>query len=97
MTAPGRLRAQIEGLSRPLLIWLVGLPRAVPLVATVIFLLSALFLPLPWAALGPLLVLALSSWLLVLSWPRLPRAARLGRLAILSLLTAICLVQALGE
>ncbi len=97
MTAPGRLREKIEHLSRPLLIWLVALPRPVPFVATLIFLLSALLLPRPWAALGPALVLVMSSWLLTLSWPRLTPPTRLGRLAILSILIAICLVQALGK
>ncbi|MGL5829097.1 MAG: DUF6703 family protein, partial [Angustibacter sp.] len=92
VSPPGRFRARIEGASRPAIVWLAGLPRLAPFLGTLALLLSALLLPRPWAALGPVLVLLLSSWLLALGWPRLAPVARLGRLAILSLLASISLV-----
>jgi hypothetical protein len=86
-------RRTIEAASRPLLLWLVRLPRVVPFLVLLALLVGGLFVAgLPGAtAAGSVALFVL--WLLYLGWPRLGWAERLGRAAVLLIAVAMCLVQ----
>jgi hypothetical protein len=96
VTAATRLRFQIERRSQPILRFIVALPRAIPFLVTLSLLISALVLPRPWSALGPALAAIVISWLLYLSWQQTARFERLGKIAVLLLVIAVCLVQLLN-
>ncbi len=93
VTAATRLRFQIEQRSQPVLRFIVALPRAIPFLVTLSLLISALLLPRPWSAMGPALAALVISWLLYLGWPETARVERLGKIAVLLLVIAVCLVQ----
>lgn len=91
---PSGLRAAIERASLPLLLRLSRLPRAVPFLLLLAALVVAIVVGGPVAVVLTALVAVFVAWLLYLGWPRLTRAERLGRAAVLLLAVALCLTQA---
>jgi len=88
------LRAAIERVSLPLLLRLSRLPRAVPFLVLLAGLVVAIVVGGPVAVVLTAVVALLVAWLLYLGWPRLTRAERLGRSAVLLLAVALCVTQA---
>lgn len=87
------LRENIEAASLPAVNALNRLPRAVPFLLILGFMLAGVFVP-GWGWLFLLVVLAFLVWTLFLSWPTLDRNARLGRTAVVLLALAITVTQA---
>lgn len=90
---PTGLRGAVERLSLPVLQRLVRLPRAVPFLVLLGLLVLAIFTGGALAVACTALVTAVVGWLLYLSWPRLTGVERLGRVAVLAMAVALCLVQ----
>ncbi len=88
------LRAAVERASRPLLVRLTALPRAVPFLVLLVLLVVGVFVGGIVGVICTAVVTAFVGWLMYLSWPRLTGTERLGRLAVLALALALCLVQA---
>ncbi len=87
-----RFRTSLETTSEPLLRRLGALPRAVPVLAVLALIAAGALLPWGWVC--TVLVLLFLAWLLVLGWPHLSAAERLLRIAVLVLLLAVAVVQA---
>lgn len=88
------LRTRVEAASTRPLTAMARLPGWVPFVVVFVLMLSGAFLggPLGVALLaGPILFL---TWLLYLTWPRLRTPERAMRLAVLALVVAIAVTQA---
>jgi hypothetical protein len=71
------------------LLGLSRLPRWLLLIMVLAVTLIGLFVTGPGGAAALVLLTALLAWLLALSWPRLPRSARIGRLVILLAVLAV--------
>lgn len=91
---PSGLRGAVEQLSLPLLQRLVRLPRAVPFLVLLGLLVISIFTGGVLAVVCTALVAAVVAWLLYLGWPRLTGVERLGRVAVLTMAVALCVVQA---
>jgi hypothetical protein len=92
--SPPGLRAGVERASRPLLLRLTSLPRPVPFVVLLAVLVVGVLVGGAVGVVCTAVVVVFVAWLMYLSWPRLTRAERLGRLAVLAVAVALCLVQA---
>jgi hypothetical protein len=86
-------RRALERASLPLLTRLAQLPRAVPFLAMLALLVGGVLLGGPVGAVLVGLVALVVAWLLVLAWPALTGVERLGRIAVLLLAVALCVVQ----
>jgi hypothetical protein len=87
------LRESFERASLPAVQWLNGLPRLVPFLVILALVVAGIFLPPPgWLLLAVVALLLL--WILALAWPRLSAAERLMRLAVVAVIVAILITQA---
>jgi hypothetical protein len=85
------LRASVERTSRPLLLRLHALPRAVVPLGTVVLVLAGVLAP-PAVGVFALTVVALFvSWISYLSWPVVSGSARMLRVAMVALVVALAL------
>ncbi len=86
------LRESFERASLPALTFLSGLPRAVPFLAILGLVVLGLFVPWGWVLIA--LVVLVLTWIALLAWPRLTSAERLMRVAVIVLMAAIAITQA---
>lgn len=87
------LRESFERASLPAVSWLSGLPRFVPFLLVLALVVAGILLPSPgWILL--LVVVLLLAWILALAWPRLSGTERLMRIAVVVLMAAVLLTQA---
>jgi hypothetical protein len=87
------LRESFERASLPAAQWLNGLPRVVPFLAVLALAVGGIFLPAPgWILIA--VVVLLMVWVLALSWPSLNLPNRLMRLAVIAIMVAITVTQA---
>ena len=86
------LRESFERASLPALTFLSGLPRAVPFLAILGLVVLGLFVPWGWVLIA--LVVLVLTWIALLAWPRLTTAERLMRVAVIVLMAAIAITQA---
>lgn len=91
---PGGMRSAVERASRPVLLRLTALPRAVPFLTLLALLVVGLLVGGGVGAGATALVTVFVGWLMYLSWPRLTTAERLGRLAVFAVAIGLVLVQA---
>jgi hypothetical protein len=77
----------------PVLSRVSRLPRAVPFLVLLALLLVGLYAGGVVGGICTGVAALVVAWLLYLSWPRLTTSERLGRLAVLVLALALCLVQ----
>jgi hypothetical protein len=87
------LRVAVEQVSRPLLLRISQLPRAVPFLVLLGLLVVGVYVGGPVGVVCTGLVTLFVAWLMYLSWPRLTGVERLGRVAVLLLAVALCVVQ----
>jgi hypothetical protein len=88
------LRESFERASLRPLTFLSGLPRFVPFLGILVLTLAGILLPGPaWLLL--VLVILVLLWILALAWPRLTTAERLMRVAVIVLMAAIAITQAI--
>lgn len=92
-SSPGAARAALERFSLPLLTRVARLHRAVPFLVLLALLVAGVVVGGPLGAVLIGLVALVVAWLLVLAWPALTGVERLGRLAVLLLAVALCVVQ----
>jgi hypothetical protein len=90
-------RAAVERVSRPLLLRLTALPRALPVVVLLVVLVVGVYVGGAVGVACTAVVVLFVAWLMYLSWPRLTGAEKLGRLAVLAVAVALCLVQAFPQ
>lgn len=85
-------RTRLERASLPAIRWMDSLPRVVPFVVVLAFLVSGIF----YRPLWPLTALATAflTWLLVLSWPRLTGVEKLMRSTVALFFVALVLTRA---
>ena len=86
------LRESFERASLPALTFLSGLPRAVPFLVILGLVVAGLFVPYGWVLI--VLVVLILLWIALLAWPRLSTAERLMRVAVIVLMAAIAVTQA---
>lgn len=86
------LRTRLERASLPAVRWLDSLPRFVPFLVVLAFLVSGIF----YRPLWPLTALATAflGWLLLLSWPRLTGVEKLMRLTVVAFFVALVFTRA---
>lgn len=93
-------RSQPAPASRPrgyrLLAWLHRQPKWLVPVLTVLLTLGGLFLPSVWGGACLLVVAAFLGWLASLAWPRLGVAARMVRVAVITLVVAVAAARIAG-
>ncbi|HEU5242098.1 MAG TPA: DUF6703 family protein [Ornithinibacter sp.] len=87
------LRESFERASLPALTFLSGLPRAVPFLVVIGLVVAGALLP-GWGWVLIALVVLLLAWILILAWPRLTPAERLMRTAVVAILLAVTVTQA---
>ena len=87
------LRESFERASLPALTFLSGLPRAVPFLVVIGLVVAGALLP-GWGWVLIALVVLLLAWILLLAWPRLTPAERLMRTAVVAILLAVAVTQA---
>lgn len=88
------LRESFESASLPALTFLSRLPRVVPFLVVLGLVVAGVLVPgWGWVLVG--LVVLLLLWILLLAWPRLSAPERLMRSAVVALLLAITVTQAL--
>jgi hypothetical protein len=87
------LRQSFERASLPAITWLGGLPRAVPPLLVVGLVIAGFLVP-GWGWALVLVVALLLGWMLALAWPRLTLAERMMRLAVVAVMVAITVTQA---
>jgi hypothetical protein len=87
------LRQSFERASLPALTFLSRLPRAVPFLAILGLTLAGVFIP-GWGWVLIALVVLVLTWILLLAWPRLTTAERLMRVAVVVLMVAVTVTQA---
>ena len=90
---PGPARQALERVSLPLLTRVARLPRPVPFLVLLALLVAGVLVSGPVGAVLVGLVAAVVAWLLALAWPGLTGVERLGRVAVLLLAVALCVVQ----
>jgi hypothetical protein len=87
------LRTSVERTSRPMLLRLHALPRAVVPLGTVVLVLVGVLAP-PTVGVFALTVVALFvAWIAYLSWPAVSASGRLLRLAMVGLVVALALTR----
>lgn len=96
-TSPESLRARIEGVSRPVLVRLHGLPRLLVPLGTVLLIVLGAFAPLPYGLLALGLLFVFLVWIAYLSWPAVPAAGRLLRLTMLVLVVVFAVLRLGGH
>jgi hypothetical protein len=90
---PTSLRTAVEQASRPLLVRLSRLPRAVPFIVMLALIVAGLFVS---GVVGFVLIMvgiAFLLWLLYLGWPQLTTPERLMRLAVIVLGAGLAVIQ----
>ncbi len=87
-------RQATERRSARLLMYLYQLPRWVPPLLLVVFLIAGLALRGPAGAAALCVVAAVMAWLAAISWPRLPAGGRAGRVLAVVLMLVIAGYQA---
>jgi hypothetical protein len=86
-------RSRVEHAAYPLLDRLNRLPRLVPFLTALALLVIGILLP-RWGFLATAVVAAIVGFLVYYTWPRLAPPERLLRLAVLALIAAVAIVQA---
>lgn len=86
-------RARVEHAAHPALERLNRLPRLVPFLVALGLFVVGIFVP-RWGFLATALVALLVAFLVYYTWPRLTTPERLLRLAVLGLVAAVAVVQA---
>lgn len=86
-------RSRIEHASAPWVERLDALPRAVSLGVLLLLLAVGILGPSPWSGVAFLVVAVFVSWLLFLTWQRLTLPERLLRVAVLTLIVAVSIVE----
>ncbi|MDC5697892.1 hypothetical protein OO014_11525 [Intrasporangium calvum] len=86
-------RSRIEHASAPWAERLNAVPRPVSLGVLVVLLAVGILAPSPWSGIAFLVVAAFVSWLLFLTWQRLNPPERLFRIAVLTLVVALAVVE----
>jgi hypothetical protein len=87
------LRESFERASLPALTFLSGLPRFVPFVVILGLVVTGLFIP-GWGWVLIAFVVLLLTWIALLAWPRLTMPERLMRVAVIVMMGAIAITQA---
>jgi len=87
------LRESFERASLPALTYLSSLPRIVPFLVVVGLTLAGVLIP-SWGWVLVAVVVLLLTWILLLAWPRLTAAERLMRVAVVALMVAVTVTQA---
>lgn len=87
------LRASVERTSRPLLLRLHALPRAVVPLATVVLVLVGVLAPPPVGVFALTVVALFVAWIAYLSWPAVSGSARLLRVAMVALVVVLALTR----
>jgi len=88
------LRESFERASLPALTFLSRLPRAVPFLAILALTLAGVFVP-GWGWVLIAVVVLVLAWILLLAWPRLTMPERLMRTAVVALMAAVTVTQAM--
>ena len=86
-------RSRVEHAAYPVLDRLERLPRVVPFLAVLVLIVVGILVP-RWGFVATALVALAVAFLVYYTWPRLSLPERLMRLAVLALITAVALVQA---
>ena len=86
-------RSRVEHAAYPVLDRLERLPRVVPFLAVLVLIVVGILVP-RWGFVATALVAVAVAFLLYYTWPRLTQPERLMRLAVLALITAVAVVQA---
>jgi hypothetical protein len=86
-------RSRVEHAAYPVLDRLERLPRVVPFLAVLVLIVVGILVP-RWGFVATALVALAGAFLVYDTWPRLSLPERLLRLAVLALITAVALVQA---
>ena len=87
------LRESFERASLPAVTFLSRLPRWVPFLGILALTLAGVLIP-GWGWLLIALVVLVLAWILLLAWPRLTTVERLMRVAVLVLMVAVTVTQA---
>ena len=87
-------RSRVEHAAYPVLDRLERLPRFLPFIAVLALIVVGIAVP-RWGFLATALVALLVAFLIYYTWPRLTLPERLMRVAVLALVTAVTVVQAL--
>lgn len=88
-------RAEVERVSRPLLVRIHAWPRWIVPVATVLLVVVGALAPLPVALPALVIVFCFVAWIGYLSWPAVPPSGRLLRVIMLVLIVAVGLTHLL--
>ncbi|GAA6524747.1 DUF6703 family protein [Intrasporangium sp. DVR] len=86
-------RSRIEHASAPWVERLNAVPRAVSLAVLIALLAVGVLAPSPWSGVAFAVVAAFVAWLLFLTWQRLTLPERLLRVAVLTLVLAVTVVE----
>ena len=86
-------RSRVEHTAYPVLDRLERLPRVVPFLAVLVLIVVGILVP-RWGFVATALVALAVAFLVYYTWPRLSLPERLMRLAVLALISAVALVQA---
>lgn len=87
------LRESFERASLPALTYISSLPRFVPFLAILGLVIAGLLIP-GWGWVLIVLVVLLLAWIGALAWPRLSMPERMMRVAVVVLMAAIAITQA---
>ena len=86
-------RSRVEHAAYPVLDRLERLPRVIPFLGVLALIVVGIFVP-RWGFLATGLVALLVAFLIYYTWPRLTMPERLMRCAVLALIAAVTVVQA---
>ena len=87
------LRESFERASLPALTYISSLPRFVPFLAILGLVIAGLLIP-GWGWVLIVLVMLLLAWIGALAWPRLSMPERMMRVAVVVMMAAIAITQA---
>ena len=87
------LRESFERASLPALTYISSLPRFVPFLAILGLVIAGLLIP-GWGWVLIVLVVLLLAWIGALAWPRLSMTERMMRVAVVVMMAAIAITQA---
>ena len=87
------LRESFERASLPALTYISSLPRFVPFLAILGLVIAGLLIP-GWGWVLIVLVVLLLAWIGALAWPRLSMPERMMRVAVVVMMSAIAITQA---
>jgi hypothetical protein len=87
------LRESFERASLPALTYISSLPRFVPFLAILGLVIAGLLIP-AWGWVLIVLVVLLLAWIGALAWPRLSMPERMMRVAVVVMMAAIAITQA---